>query len=506
MSHAELAGQSLLLSFPGTAPGDELRAALARTRAAGVILFGANVASPAQLGELCATLQRWAAAEGLPPLLIGIDQEGGTVTRLPAPFVTAPSQMAQAAAGDPEHAYACAYLTGRQLRACGVNLNFAPVADVNSNPANPVIGTRAFGADAPTVIAFVEAALRGYRETGVIACVKHFPGHGDTSVDSHLGLPVVEHGPERLEQVELAPFAAAARAGAPAVMSAHVVFRALDPRPATLAPPVLRGLLRERMGFDGLVFTDALDMAAIAASYGPAEAAILARQAGADIVMPLGPLEGQVAVAEALAAAFADGRLSREDGEATLRRLAAVRDAYALGAAPAEALTPELLAELDATALAVARRGLTVRDLGGLLPLAPDTWLAVIECRQPRFNNAEEAAERTSLLRGLVAGAFPHAVFLSVSEQVTEAERDAALAVASRAAVTVLLTRNASMVPAQAALAAALAGRPRLIHVAARGPADTELLPGAAASVRLYGDPPVSLRALVMALRGREEG
>ena len=506
MSHAELAGQSLLLSFPGVTPGDELRAALARTRAAGVILFGANVASPAQLSDLCATLQGWAAAEGLPPLLIGIDQEGGTVTRLPAPFVTAPSQMAQAAAGDPDDARACAALTGRQLRACGVNLNFAPVADVNSNPANPVIGTRAFGADAPTVIAFVEAALRGYREAGVVACVKHFPGHGDTSVDSHLGLPVVEHGPERLKRVELAPFAAAARAGAPAMMSAHVVFRALDPRPATLAPPVLRGLLRERLGFDGLVFTDALDMAAIAASYGPGQAAILARRAGADIVMPLGPLAGQVAVAEALVAGFADGRLSREDGEATMRRLAAARAAYGLGAVPPEALTPGLLAELDATALAVARRGLTVRDPGGLLPLAPGTRLAVIECRQPRFNNAEEAAERTAMLRELVAAAFPQAVFLSVSELVTEAERDAALAVAARAELTVLLTRNAAMVPAQAALAAALADRPRLVHVAARGPADAGLLPGAAASLCLYGDPPVSMRAMVAALARPGEG
>lgn len=502
MTNGELAGQALLLSFTGTTPGAELRAALARTRAAGVILFGANIAAPAQLHELCATLQGWAAAEGMPPLLIGVDQEGGTVSRLPPPFVTPPSQMAQAAAGDPAVAQTCAALTGRQLRACGVNLNFAPVVDVNSNPANPVIGIRAFGAEVTTVTVCMEAALRGYAEAGVIACVKHFPGHGDTSRDSHLALPVVEHSAERLAQIELAPFAAAARAGAPAMMSAHVVFRALDPRPATLAPPVLRDLLRGRLGFDGLIFTDALDMGAIAERYDSAAATLLALQAGADLAVPLGSLESQVAVARSIAEAYADGRLSPEHGAATGRRLAALRAAYDLGApSPAGALTPDILAELDAVAFDAARRGTTVRDPGGLLPLASGVRLAVLECRQPRFNNAEEAAERSILLRDLVGAAFPQAVFLSISEQIAEAELDAALAVADRAELIVLLTRNAAWAPAQARLVAALAEHHRpLVHVAARSPEDTALLPTAAASLCTYGDPPVSLRALVAAL------
>lgn len=504
MSETEMAGQALLLSFPGTTPGADVRAALERTRAAGVILFSANIAGPAQLRELCGTLQEWAAAAGLPALLIGIDQEGGTVSRLPEPFVTPPSQLAQGAAGSPNDAYTCALLTGRQLRACGVNLNFAPSADVNSNPANPVIGIRSYGPDPGVVGALVAAALRGYSEAGVIACVKHFPGHGDTNVDSHLGLPVVEHDAERIARVELAPFAAAVGAGARAVMSAHVVFRALDPRPATLAPPVLRGVLRKRLGFDGLIFTDALDMRAIADAYGPAEAAILARQAGADIVMPLGPLAGQVAVAEAMAAAYHSGRLSAEDGQATLSRLAAVRAAFRLSepAAP-DALSPTVLAELDGLAMGVARRGTTVHDPAGVLPIDATSELAVIECRQPRFNNAEDAAERSALLRDLLGAAFPHSVFLSVSEEVIDSEIDAALAVVSRTAWVVLLTRNAAMAPAQARLAAALAERgPRLVHIAARSPEDVALLPGAAASIRTYGDPPVSMRAMVEALRG----
>jgi beta-N-acetylhexosaminidase len=504
MSAIEMAGQALLLSFDGTTPGADLRTALERTHAAGVILFSANISGPEQLAELCTTLQSWAAAAGLPPLLIGIDQEGGTVSRLPPPFVTPPSQLAQGAAGSPDDAHTCALLTGQQLRACGINLNFAPSADVNSNPANPVIGIRSFGCEPGPVGALVAAAVRGYAEAGVLACVKHFPGHGDTSVDSHLGLPVIEHDAERIARVELAPFAAAVGAGAPAVMSAHVVFRALDPRPATLAPPVLRGILRKRMGFDGLIFTDALDMRAIADSYGAPEAAILARQAGADIVMPLGPLTGQVAVAEAMAAAYASGRLSAEDGQATLRRLAAVRATFRLSEPPTpHTLTPAALAKLNALALGVARRGTTVRDPGGVLPLDATTELAVIECQQARFSNAEDPTERSQLLRELVGAAFPKAVFLSVSETVADAERDAALAVARRAVRLVLVTRNAAMAPAQARLAAALAEHgPRLVHVAARSPEDLALLPEAAAAICTYGDPPVSLWAVVAALRG----
>src|SRR5262245_37329691 len=257
MSHssADLVGQSLLLSFSGSELTREIQMALERVRPAGVILFAANIASPAGLRRLCAELQQSVARLGLPPLLIGVDQEGGVVSRLPAQFVTTPCAMAQAIGGDPEAARECATITGRQLRACGVNLNFAPVLDVNCNPANPVIGTRSFGADAGTVTRFGLAALAGYRTAGVIATVKHFPGHGDTTVDSHLGLPAVDHGRARLDEVELAPFRAAIAAGAPAVMSTHIVFRALDTLPATLSRNILTDLLRGELRFDGIVFT-----------------------------------------------------------------------------------------------------------------------------------------------------------------------------------------------------------------------------------------------------------
>ncbi len=268
-AYRDLAGQSIMLSFGGTHVTCELVEALRRTRASGVILFARNIGSPAELYALIATLQEQAALLGLPPLLVGVDQEGGTVTRLRPPFTTVPSQMAQAASADPAAAYRCALLTGRQLRAFGINLNFAPVLDVNCNPDNPVIGTRSFGEDAAAVTHLALEALRGYQEAGVVATGKHFPGHGDTNLDSHLGLPVVRHPRGRLDKMELAPFVAAFEAGLPAVMTAHIIFEALDALPATLSRSILTGLLRDELQFDGVVFTDALDMQAIAGHYGP---------------------------------------------------------------------------------------------------------------------------------------------------------------------------------------------------------------------------------------------
>ncbi|MDP9473188.1 MAG: beta-N-acetylhexosaminidase [Chloroflexota bacterium] len=319
IQHLEsLVGQSLMLTFAGSSATPELLDALAQTRPAGVVLFADNIQNPAGVHDLIRTLQAEAARLGLPPLLVAVDQEGGIVSRLPEPFTTVPSQMAQAATGNSDAAYACAQITARQLRAVGINLNFAPVLDVNCNPANPVIGTRSFSGDPDVVTRFGLAALRSYRDAGVIATVKHFPGHGDTDIDSHLGLPVVRHDLAHLKQVELAPFAAAVQAGVPAVMSAHVVLEALDEFPATLSAEVLTGLLRCDLGFDGVVFTDDLTMRAITDRYGLTEATVRAKTAGSDVVLlSVRSLDEQIAVARALHEAVASGALPSTPFEAT---------------------------------------------------------------------------------------------------------------------------------------------------------------------------------------------
>jgi beta-N-acetylhexosaminidase len=461
-----------------------------------MILFAKNITTPAGLYQLCADLQASAAQLGLPPLLIAIDQEGGVVSRLPVPFTTVPSAMAQAVAGDPEDARLCAMITGRQLRGCGVNLNFAPVLDVNCNAENPVIGTRSFGADAATVARFGCAALEGYRAAGVIATVKHFPGHGDTTVDSHLGLPVIEHGRARLDAIELAPFKATIAAGAPAVMSAHIVFRALDSLPATLSQRILTDLLRHELGFDGIVFTDALNMRAIAERYSPAGATVMAKAAGADIMLPLGTLESQVGVAARLAEAIHAGELSRQLFEATAQRLERLRARYGISHTPAPFVM--LQEQFETDALAVARRGVSVRDSHGLLPLPPETRLALIDCLLSRSAPIGPGSTGAAQLPDMARQAFPQLAYLALEPDWSAEDEERALPLARQSKVILLVTRNAAFIPAQAALAERLAtlGVP-LIVAAVRNPALGRLETLDVALVQTYGDPAVSLQALL---------
>jgi beta-N-acetylhexosaminidase len=310
----------LLVDLRGSPLDAEDRELLARPGVVGVCLFGRNLTSIAQGRELVAAVHQAAGR----PLLIAIDQEGGGVVRLPQATVP-PSAMALGAADDPQLSQALAAATGRGLRRIGVNLDFAPVADVQSNPSNPVIGDRAFGAEPALVGRHVAAFVRGLQASGVAATLKHFPGHGDVSQDSHLTLPRLDAAPERLAALEWPPFAAGIDAGAAAVMSAHVLVTALDPeRPATLSRASIEGVLRERLGFAGVVISDALDMRAIADGWGVAAAAVLALAAGVDlpIVCNRGPAAHH-AVLDALEAAVRDGRLDPARGYRDGFRLAA---------------------------------------------------------------------------------------------------------------------------------------------------------------------------------------
>jgi beta-N-acetylhexosaminidase len=465
-------------------------------------MLSAKSTTPAGVRVLTDGLREEARRLGLPPPLVGVDQEGGVVGRLPPPFVTTPSPMAQAATGEPESAYRCAATTARQLRSAGINLNFAPVLDVNVDPANPVIGTRAFGDDPALVTRFGLAALRGYRDGGVLATAKHFPGHGDTAIDSHLGLPTIRHDLDRLRRVELAPFAAAVRAGVPAMMTAHLVASALGDLPATLSPAVLSGLLRRELGFDGLVFTDDLAMGAIAERYGAAAAAVRAKAAGADVVVLASRrLDEQVAVAEALAAAVEEGGLPVAAFAETSRRLARLRADYKVGEPP---VVVEPGAADEEVAFEVAWRGTTVLKGLEALPLPSATRLALIDCLLPRWSRAEEATERTALLRGRVEAAFPQTMAVAVEPEPSERELDRARRVVGDADAVLLVTREASRVEHQARLGRELiAAGARVIHAAVRGPYDAATLPGAAATLLTYGDPPASLLAMVDILAGR---
>jgi beta-N-acetylhexosaminidase len=250
-----------------------------------VILFGRNVQSPTQVLALTEDLQRSQSADQL-PLLIAVDQEGGRVARLQAPFTTFPSAWQVGKTGSALLAFDSGYALGRELHAVGINMNMAPVLDVLTNPTNPVIGDRAFGADPHMVALSAGAFMRGMQAAGVLAVGKHFPGHGDTRLDSHLALPVCERSLAQLEACELWPFHQAIATGLQAIMTAHVIYPAWDAsRPATLSTAMLTGVLRGELGFPGLIISDDLGMAAVTEAAPWEEVPWRALRAGVDLLL-----------------------------------------------------------------------------------------------------------------------------------------------------------------------------------------------------------------------------
>ncbi|MFD3873652.1 glycoside hydrolase family 3 protein [Streptomyces sp. NPDC058623] len=310
--------------FEGTtAPAWLLRQVAEGLTAVG--LFGRNITSAAQLRALTAQLR----AER-DDVLVAIDEEGGDVTRLEVRDGSSfPGNLALGAVDDTDLTRDVARELGRRLAECGVNLNWAPSADVNSNPNNPVIGVRSFGADTALVARHTAAYVEGLQAAGVAACTKHFPGHGDTSVDSHHALPRIDVGLDTLQARELVPFKAAVAAGTKAIMSAHILVPALDPtRPATLSPQILTGLLRKELGYEGLIVTDGMEMNAIAGTYGIERGSVLAIAAGADAICVGGGLADEATVLrlrDALVAAVREGALPEErlaDAATRVRALA----------------------------------------------------------------------------------------------------------------------------------------------------------------------------------------
>jgi beta-N-acetylhexosaminidase len=326
MTHSELrkiAGQLIMIRFPGT----ELDAATAEfireNGIRGVCLFRGNMTDSAQLSKLTADLREVMG----PQSLIAIDQEGGAVVRstwVPAP----PAAMGLGAADDLELARRTGAAVARAVKALGFNWNFAPVLDLNNNPNNPVIAERSFGAEPQRAAELATAWMAGSHAEGVACCVKHFPGHGDTHVDSHRDLPTVNKSIAELEALELAPFRMATPQ-APAIMTAHIVYPAIDAdNPATMSPAILDGILRKQWNYKGVIITDGMDMHAIAGRYGVGNAAVRALAAGADMVMALGTTETQNETLDAIAKAIAEGAISREQVEQRLARLAALAQSY----------------------------------------------------------------------------------------------------------------------------------------------------------------------------------
>jgi beta-N-acetylhexosaminidase len=385
------AGAVLQAGFEGTAPPHWLLRRLDSAELAGVALFGRNIGTPAQLAALTAELR---AAR--PDVLIAVDEEGGDVTRLEvAQGSSYPGNRALGSADDPELTESVARAIGRDLAAAGVNLNYAPVVDVNANPDNPVIGVRSFGSDSALVSRHAAAYVRGLQSAGVAACAKHFPGHGDAGSDSHLGLPRIDFDDAKLA-LHLAPFRAAIAAGAKCVMTAHILFPRYDAAlPATMSHAVLTGLLRRELGYDGLVITDGIDMASISATHGIAEGTVKALAAGADAICMGGSLASEDAFLHlrgALVWAVREGRLSEERlHEAAERNRAVAQWSNTLW----PAADGTLAADTDpGIGLKAARRALRIH--GELKPFTTPAYVA-------EFSPQVSIAVDTSTQWGLLA-------------------------------------------------------------------------------------------------------
>jgi beta-N-acetylhexosaminidase len=329
-------GQIMIIGFDGIVVDDELRRMITEYHIGGVILFARNVQSPQQVTALTNELQKIAIESGNPGLFIAIDQEGGRVARLTEDkgFTEFPSAMALTATGDSQNAYRVAAAMAAEMHTVGINVDFAPDLDVNNNPTNPVIGIRSFSSDPAKVAEYGLAFAKGLQENGILAFGKHFPGHGDTGIDSHIDLPLVPYDRERLDQIELVPFKAAIDADFAGIMSAHVTFPAIDSTPglaATLSRPVLTGLLREELGFDGLIVTDSLEMGALAANgYPPQVGAPLALAAGADLLLFNRDHAMHREAFVNLVRAVKDGKISQEQLNDSVERILQMKKRFGL--------------------------------------------------------------------------------------------------------------------------------------------------------------------------------
>src|SRR5450432_3166660 len=292
----------------------------------GVIFFARNVGQPAEVAELTSAIKRQAGR----PLFLALDQEGGQVSRLRQGFTEIPPMRAVGVSGSATLAREVGALIGREVRAVGFDMNYAPVLDIDTNPDNPIIAARSFGRTPELVSELGVALAQGLESAGVAACGKHFPGHGDTSQDSHLELPRLPHSLERLEQVELKPFAAAIKAGIASLMTAHVIFEQLDPvYPATMSGPVLQGILRDQMGYDGLIVSDDIEMRAIADHYGVEETVVRGLDAGVDQFLCCHTAAVAHRAIEAIVQAVEKGTISRQTLERANRRIARFATRYA---------------------------------------------------------------------------------------------------------------------------------------------------------------------------------
>lgn len=484
---------------------------LTKYRVGGIIYFAwaHNTRAPHQIADLSNGIQK--ASLGLPrglPVLISTDQEHGIVARVGEPATLFPGAMAIGAGGSRSDARSLGRIAGRELRALGIRQNYSPVADVNVNPANPVIGVRSFGADPEAVASLVAAEVKGYESSHVAATAKHFPGHGDTVDDSHAKLPYIHHTREEWERLDAPPFRAAIAAGIDSIMTAHIVVPALDGSedPATLSRPILTGILREELGYDGVVVTDSLGMEGVRTKYGDDRVPVLALKAGVDQL--LNPPSLDVAW-NAVLRAVRDGELTEDRlDESILRvlrlkaRLGLFTDPYVSHAGVDRTVgTRAHLAGADR----IAERTTTLLvNEGGLLPLSRRSRPKLLVVGADPASPSGTTGPPTGVLAGALTELGFTATALSTGTAPSSATVAKAVAAAQEADAVVVGTYNVSASSSQKTLVEQLlaTGKP-VVAVAIRNPYDVAHLPGVRAYLASYSWTDVELRAAARVIAGK---
>ncbi|MDX5573188.1 glycoside hydrolase family 3 protein [Streptomyces sp. ID01-9D] len=481
----------------------------------GIIYFtwAHNTRDPHQIAGLSNGIQRAALAERhRVPLLVSTDQEHGIVCRVGEPATLLPGAMALGAGGSRSDTRRAAWIAGAELAALGINQNYAPDADVNVNPANPVIGVRSFGSDPDAVADLVAAQVKGYQGAGIASTAKHFPGHGDTNTDSHTGLPVINHTRAQWEELDAPPFRAAIRARIDSIMTAHIVVPALDPSedPATLSRPILTGILREELGYDGVVVTDSLGMEGVRTKYGDDRVPVLALLAGVDQL--LNPPNLSVAW-NAVLEAVRNGEISEARIEESILRILRLKSTLGLFRDPfvshrgvertvgsrAHRAAADRIAERTTTLLA---------DPGTLLPLSRRTHRKLLVVGADPASPSGTTGPPTGTLAHTFGELGFTARALSTGTAPDQAKIAEAVAAAEGKDAVVVATYNVTATSSQRTLVTALVatGVP-VITVAVRNPYDVAHLTGTgvAASLAAYSWTDVELRAAARVIAGRAD-
>jgi beta-N-acetylhexosaminidase len=500
LSLEEKIGQMMMVGFHGLEAPEYILEWLEQGRIGGVYFFGRNIGSPEQVGRLTEACHNAAPR----PIFIGIDQEGGSIAQLREGFTESPGAMALSAIDSEELTKQVAKMLAIEMRALGINWTFAPVADITHDIGNPTVGTRSFGINKERVSQLVAAGVRGFQDGMVAACAKHYPGLGNSPVDTHKALAVVNSTADILRENDLAPFRAAIKSGVATIMTTHTKYPAFDTEyPATLSPIIVQKMLREELNYDGIVCTDCMEMKAITNHYAPGEAAVLAVQAGVDLILVSHTRAHQEASLAGLVEAAKSGRLSEERIDAALARIQAAKSRFAITKPP----SIEIIRHPDHLELAerVARSStVLLRGDSDVFPInSEDHKVAVVEFASHRDPAIIAQEGETRLVKILQRRATQIEIVSLNPTNITDDAVARAFELARDVDVLVLATRSVHLHSAQLKLAHELVEQSkRAILLCLLNPYDVNVLPDVETMLCTCGDSTPSLQAAVDALFG----